>query len=163
MKPGFRYLIEASNTGLVDPADRPIWELKQPLFFYSAAFGCWLMVPRGFRTNYSSVPRLPIVYWWYANRCWEEPALHDFAYTAHGIWVVCLSQESGQWASPLFMPLSRKEADALLLEALLANPRTSDCMDRVMYAGVRLGGGSSWEDTTCVHQTVNFRELASLT
>lgn len=147
----------------LDGGGRAIWELLDDLYFYSASMGCWLMVPAGFRTNYASVPRLPFVYMWYGDRCFEEPALHDFAYTVHGIYVVDCSMVRGERfflrEHAKLVPLTRKQADDLFREALLLNPASPDGMDHTMHAGVRLGGGSSWEDETNIDQRPEIKAL----
>lgn len=144
---GFVNLIQVERTGLFDKDDKPIWEQSRPLFYFSKSMGCWLMVPEKFRHNFASVPRLPFVYWWYGDRCWEEPALHDQLYTDHFAYVVTFDADGGL-ASIVKVPISRKDADALFLEALLLNPKTADGMDHTMHKAVRLGGSSSWDQPT---------------
>lgn len=156
---GFRELIQTKRIAGYDQGGRPIWELARPLFFWSRVWQCWLMVPAGFRTNYASVPRLPFVYWWYGERCWEEPALHDFAYTEHAIFKVAFADD-GSIASVVRVEINREQADDLFLEALQANPKTSGGMADVMHRGVRLGGQSSWDDPTSIAQADYHRELA---
>lgn len=158
MRAGFRAPIAVRRTGGYDAAGRAIWELTEPLFFWSPAWRSWLMVPKGFRTNYASVPRLPFVFWWYGDKVYEEPALHDFVYTAHAIHRVTLD-EAGEVATSERVAITRKQGDDLFLEALLANDKTADGMDHTMYRGVRLGGGSSWDDDTSVPQREEIRAI----
>lgn len=146
-----------------DSDGRPIWELLDDLYFYSAKWGCWFMVPAGFRTNFASVPRLPFVYWWYGDRCWEEPALHDFGYTVHGVYIVDCVEIEGRLVfmreHARLVPMTRKQTDDLFREALLLNPASPDGMDHTMHAGVRLGGGSSWKDETNIDQRAEIKAL----
>jgi len=106
--------ISVQRTGRYDNSGRALWRLLRDLIFKSAEFGS-IVVPEGFVTNYASVPRLPIVYWYCGDRVYEEPALHDYLYTVRH--------------------LPRVEADKIFLESLLSNPKIPDgwralCMQR---------------------------------
>lgn len=119
-----------------DLAGRAVWELLEPLFFESDQFGD-LIVPPTFRTNYASVPRLPLVFLLAGDRSYKEAALHDFLYTVHS------------------MP--REHADAVFLEALLLNPLIPAGLAHTMHKAVRWFGKSSWEDTTNILQPEDIR------
>lgn len=54
------------------------WELVLPLVFEDRDGTLWT-VPTGFTTDFSSVPRLPIVYLRYGNRAHAPAAVHDWA------------------------------------------------------------------------------------
>lgn len=135
---GFRDLLRVERTGEYDKDGRPVWQLLHPLKFDSAVWGR-IEVPTGFKTNYASVPRAPFTFWLYGDRCWEEPALHDFAYTVRR--------------------MTREEADDLFLEALLLNPTISEGMANTMHKAVRWFGGSSWDDETNIAQPDYIRAL----
>jgi hypothetical protein len=161
-RPGFLAPIATERALAFDRADRPIWELTRPLLYLSPGLRQWLLVPPRFRTNYASVPRLPFVYWWCADRCWEEPALHDLLYTVHGIWLVDFEPETAEWSEPIFKPVEREMADDLFLESLRLNPRTDGVMATAMHRAVRLGGQSSWDDDTLILQAEDFRQKVAL-
>lgn len=143
--PGFQSLVAARRTGDYDKSGRPVWELTEPLYYYSVLLQCWLYYPVGFRTNYASVPRMPIVWWYCGDRCWEEPVGHDFGYTAHGVFVIEMD-EAGKpdMATVSFLAIDKATTDSLFREALLLNPRIPSGMAETMYKAVSWFGQSSW-------------------
>lgn len=54
------------------------WELLAPLVFEDRDGTLWT-VPAGFTTDFSSVPRLPVVYLRYGNRAHAPAVVHDWA------------------------------------------------------------------------------------
>lgn len=121
-----------------DRSGRAVWELLEPLVFRSERFGD-VVVPPAFRTNYASVPRLPLVFLLAGDRAHKEAALHDFQYTVHA--------------------MRREDADDLFLEALLANPVISPALAHAMHTAVRWFGQSSWDDATNIPQPPEIRAL----
>lgn len=119
-----------------DKSGRAVWELLEPLCFESERFGI-VTVPPVFRTNYASVPRLPLVFLLAGDKSHKEAALHDWIYTTHAI--------------------SREDADALFLEALLLNPKIGEGLAHTMHKAVRWFGGSSWRDETNILQAEEIR------
>jgi hypothetical protein len=99
--------------------------------FESEQFGD-VVVPASFRTNYASVPRMPLIFLWAGDRVHKEAALHDAEYTLRR--------------------RTREEADALFLEALLLNPLISRPLAYAMHQAVRWFGSSSWTDETNILQ-----------
>ena len=81
--------------------------------------------PRGFITDFGSVPRVPIAYWLCGGVGDAECVLHDFGYRTGS--------------------MSKKEADELLLDALLSNPEVPDWKAYAMYSMVVLFGGPSYK------------------
>lgn len=82
------------------------------------------IVPEGFRTDFASVPRLPVIYLAFANRGKRPAVFHDWLYETH---------ELG----------SRLESDIAFLDAMEAELIIPPV--RVpMYRGVRIGGASRW-------------------
>ncbi len=57
-----------------------IWILKSPLIYHSTLMDCDIEIPADFESDGSSVPRFPVVYWFYGGRCHREGFLHDFTY-----------------------------------------------------------------------------------
>lgn len=119
-----------------DSSHRAVWELLEPLVFesraLSAAGATTIVVPPVFRTNYASVPRLPLVFLMAGDRAHKEAALHDWLYTVH--------------------TYERELADAVFLEALLLNPLIPPGLAHTMHKAVRWFGASSWESTTTILQ-----------
>lgn len=116
-----------------DGSGRAVWELiDNPLVFESEQFGD-VSVPIGFRTNYASVPRLPLVFLIAGERVHKEAALHDAEYTLHR--------------------LTREQADALFLEALLLNPLIPKWLAYAMHRAVRWFGQSGWDAPSNVMQS----------
>jgi hypothetical protein len=60
--------------------DDKIWELLEPLAYYSAILGKLIIVPKGFQTDLASVPRVPILYTIWGGRAHREGVLHDYLY-----------------------------------------------------------------------------------
>jgi hypothetical protein len=159
VKPGFLDTIEAKRTGGFDRDGRPLWRVIRPLLYQSVLFPQRLLVTLpGFITNYASVPRAPLLYWWYGDRCWEEPAGHDQPYTLRRlVW--------GRFdaAGELVIehdpdPIERRLADELFYEALLLNPRMKSSA-LAMYKAVRWWGERSWLDETNIPQPEAIRRL----
>jgi len=119
-----------------DLTGRAVWELLEPL--------CWKdeVVPPGFRTNYASVPRLPIVFLLAGDKAHKPAAWHDFEYTVRR--------------------RSREEADDLFLEMLLADPQIKPGLAHTMHKAVRWFGQSSWEDETNIVQPEDIRALINV-
>ncbi len=57
--------------------DDRIWVLDEPLVYFSRITGGVIEVPKGFETDFASVPRLPIAFALYGDRAHREGVLHD--------------------------------------------------------------------------------------
>lgn len=108
---------------LVQDDESGVWELQAPLSFYSAVLDRTFTVPAGFRTDFCSVPRVPIAYAMLGDRARRAGTGHDKLYTSHEV--------------------DRLTADNLLKEMLLIDG-VDECEAQAFYLGVRLGGGSHW-------------------
>lgn len=110
----------------VEQVDEKNWKLTTPLSFYSAELDRTVTVPEGFVTDFASVPRLPIIYWFVGNTAQAAAVLHDWFYRTNT------------------EDITRAGADALLAEAMTAlgywRIRTWS-----VWAGVRIGGYWSYE------------------
>jgi hypothetical protein len=88
-------------------------------------------VPKGFVTNFASVPRIPVVYELCGNTSSKAATLHDWLYSGHAV--------------------SRDVADRVFLEA--AKATSVPLLRRVaMYWGVRIFGASHY-DTAATDNT----------
>lgn len=115
-----------------DWIDDERFKLTKPLLYQSDILlkeapnvkdGILEMMP-GFVTDFSSVPRVPIIYELFGNRAHHESVPHDFMYQTHLV--------------PKHM------ADRVFLEAMMVRKKPGYI--RVpMYWGVVLGGGSSYD------------------
>ena len=117
--PAFLSLVE------VEILDDELFRVVRPVRYQSAALPAIIVVPEGFVTDGSSVPRLPIVYWLYGGRARKAAVIHDFLYQTH----IC----------------PKAIADAVFLEAMRLIPDLPGWARRAMHQGVVLGGQSSYE------------------
>jgi hypothetical protein len=101
-----------------------IYALEQPLVYESDLVGR-ITVPTGFRTDFASVPRLPLTYLLAGGKGNRAAVIHDFLYSGG-------------------RPMTRKQADAIFKEALEACGYGSFTV-WLMHTGVRLGGEASFK------------------
>lgn len=106
-----------------DNRDDGRWRVCAPLVFDSLAAKRLITVPAGFQTDLASVPRLPVVYWLAGGTSAKAAVVHDFLYST-GL-------------------VPRQLADEVLREA--SEVTGVPAWRRwIMWAGVRLGGGSHY-------------------
>ena len=94
-------------------------ELRLPLI-YEYDNGKDFVVPLGFKTDYASIPRLPIVYLLFNGIAPRAATLHDFLYSSPNV--------------------SRHTADSLFLRAMLEEG-TLKWKAEMAYWAVRVFGG----------------------
>lgn len=106
---------------------RPLWRLEKPLAFHSETLGL-IQVPPEFVTDFSSVPRLPLMYLFFGNTATRPGVVHDWLY------------EKGRIDDGI---ITRVEADTVWNEASDADgqPRVRS---RTMWIGIRVGGWVAW-------------------
>lgn len=80
----------------LDGDDSETWTLLSPLSFYSEKMKVMVTAHPGFRTDFCSVPRLPIIYSILGNRAHKMGVIHDNTYR--------------------FKTFPRQQCDGLLLE-----------------------------------------------
>ena len=117
----------------VEQINEDDWQLLSSLKYYSLILDRELVVPMGFVTDFASVPRLPIIYWFTGGKANAPAVLHDWFYRT--------GTES----------VSRAQADAVLKEAMEARGYWY-ASSWMMYLGVRVGGYWSYE-TRSIHST----------
>ena len=98
-----------------------IWEVHEPLRYYSEILGRELEVPVGFRTDLASVPRVPIAYYFWGARAHYEGVVHDYLCRKDSIPVVDLDT-----------------ANAVFQEAMIVRGK-SVWIRKPMYWGVCIG------------------------
>lgn len=99
------------------------WILEEALLYRSDLLNRMIVVPHGFQTDLSSVPRLPVVYWLTGNTSISAAVVHDWLYSSHEV--------------------DRKTADAILREASAATGVPA-WRRFLMFGAVRLFGGAYW-------------------
>ena len=116
----------------VEEYDSKNWILISEFRYVSAVFydsrkpearGGLIVVPDGFITDFSSVPRIPFAFWLAGDTGRKAGVIHDFLYDHH----------LG----------GRQPADEVFLEALRAED-VSRWRAQQMFLGVRFFGGSHW-------------------
>jgi Protein of unknown function (DUF1353) len=112
---------DAANDG------RGSWRLTSWLTYQSDVAGTIFIVPAGFVTDFASVPRIPLVYELTGDTAHPAAVVHDYLYAG----------KDGKHE------VTRAVADAVLREAAIVSgvPAWRAWM---MWAGVRVGGGSHW-------------------
>jgi len=129
MKPRAQFLSPLQ----VEQIDKDDWKLLAPLRFYSAVLDREIIVPKGFVTDFASVPRLPFIYWFTGGLAQAAAVIHDWLYRTETAF------------------LTRAQADAVLAEAMAASGYWK-IRSWFMWAGVRIGGYWSYE-TRSIHST----------
>lgn len=103
---------------------RGTWKLTAPMAYESDVADQTLIVPKGFVTDFASVPRFPATYFaLFGNIAAEAAALHDYLYST--------------------TPFSRYKCDCVLKEAALATG-CAKWKAWGLYIGVRIGGSSHY-------------------
>jgi hypothetical protein len=107
--------------------DDRIWHLDSPLIYQSDLIG-HIEVPKGFQTDFASVPRIPFIYDMYGDRAHRESVLHDYLYRIDSNPVVSFS-----------------DANDVFLEAMTSRGKPL-YVRWAMWKGVCWGGGSSYHE-----------------
>lgn len=123
------------NVELIDD-DNSLWRLTWPLVYYSDIAGL-IVVPVGFKTDFASVPRFPVVWLAAGDTARQASVVHDYLYSHAG---VALADGQVQPAR-----ISRQVADDVYVEAMAVSG-VSWWRRQIMWLGVRLGGGKFYEE-----------------
>ena len=117
------------NDLMVKSLDDERWELTQPLR-YETRDGQRIVVPKGFITDFASVPRIPIAFFLAGNTAHKPAVIHDWLYSANVAPKKCFT---------------RCEADRILREAM-KDEGIWWWRRWFMWIGVRIGGGVCYKD-----------------
>lgn len=115
------------------------WKLVEPLAYRTdVAGGRTIEVPAGYVTDFSSVPRIPIVFTLTGDCAHRAAVVHDYLYGQQGA------------IGDGYLPLTRAQCDDVFHEAMAADG-VDDFEDEepewrraLMWAGVRAGGWAAW-------------------
>jgi len=102
---------------------RGTWRLTVPLLYQSDVASTIIAVPVGFETDFSSVPRIPLVYEAVGDIAHAAAVVHDYLYTTGDV--------------------PRSMADAIFKEAAQVSG-VSGWRAWILWAGVRIGGASHY-------------------
>lgn len=112
-----------------------LWTLDAPLSYDSDLAGSRITAPKGFITDFASVPRILGIYDLEGGKCNKAAVIHDWLYSTQVV--------------------SRETADKILREAIVASGY-SQFTAAMFYAAVRIGGASHWKQPNVPQsQTVN--------
>ncbi len=114
--------------------------LLADLVYQSDLLGVTLTIPKGFVTDFASVPRVPIVYMMFGDRAHHESVVHDYLYQTHR---ARIPEPQALLLGP-WRDVSRAKADKVFLEAMETRGKSA-FVRRGMYWGVVLGGRSSYK------------------
>ena len=132
---------DAVPSPIVQPfADNQTWALTRSLQYAIGNTGVILTVPRGFVTDFASIPKL--LWWWLSPHDYYSRAavVHDYLY----------------WTQQC----TRLQADNLLLIAMKESNVSSE-RQLLVYRGVRLGGESAWNANKTDRASGNVRIIPS--
>lgn len=99
------------------------WMLLDVLRYRSEVVAHIIEVPKGFLTDFASVPRIPIAYWLTGDTAHAPSVVHDYLYR----------NRIGK----------RSKADAIFYEAMIADGEAR-WRAYAMWAAVRISGVSTW-------------------
>lgn len=105
---------------------RGTWRLLSKLLYGSRIVNPVICIPKGFITDFASVPRLPFVFLMVGDSGSEAAALHDYLYS--------------------IAKYSRKICDSIFKEACLITD-VPKWRTYLLYAGVRLFGATHYGTT----------------
>ena len=111
------------------------WKLLEALIYRSDTLDDYILVPKGFVTNFASVPRLPFMYLLFGGVGDEAATLHDWLY-------------SKEYSLDISRALADKVLRGVIVECLVKDGRArwkAVLIAYAMWAGVRLGGASHWK------------------
>jgi hypothetical protein len=110
-----------NGCSLFNKDGRQLWQVMHDFAYQSDVAGVTIVVPEGFVTDFASVPRIPFVYDKLGDIAQRPAVIHDYLYSKGA--------------------LSRDVADQVLLEAMELT-EIPWLKRRLIYMGVRVGGGS---------------------
>jgi len=104
--------------------DDKFWMLTTPLMFFHSSVT--IVVPKDFKTDLDSVPRIPIVYAVFKGRAVKSAIAHDYLY--------------GPWATKEEISKGKSYADKIFLDGMKAEGLPMRWRYPIYWAVVALGG-----------------------
>ena len=102
------------------------WKLVDDLIYQSDILDR-IVVPKGFKTDFASTPRIPGMYWLIGGKGTLPAIVHDYLYIERD------------------QTYTRRQADRVFLEAMKeAKDPKSRIIRWILYSGVRIGGRRAW-------------------
>lgn len=114
--------------------------LLAPLRYRSKLLGGIVEAEIGFESDGSSVPRVPIAYWFYGDRAHHESVIHDRLYRSPNR-TITVALDNG---SAKTVEITKGLADDVFLEAMAIRDK-GYFIRKPMFWGVMWGGFSSWK------------------
>ena len=138
-----------------DIDDNNFFILKD-LIYQSRCLNGIVTVPKGFKSDGSSTPRVPVVYTLYGGKAHHEGVLHDYLYRVPNHTI--LFSKAGEGLENTVRVISKKEADTVFLEAMTARDKPWH-VRWGMYLGVKFGGQLSWATGQARYEIVDLSPL----
>lgn len=120
----FTSRLAATNLDPDYAGGRGLWELVEPLVYESDRAAMTITVPAGFKTDFASVLRLPVIYLFFGDKAHAPATVHDYLYHSRIV--------------------PRKLADDVFSEAMKASTRLSGVERFLMWSAVRVFGGTHY-------------------
>jgi hypothetical protein len=124
--------------------DDKFWQICQPLVYYSFILGRYVEVPVGFQTDFASVPRVPILYYFWGNRCHREAVIHDYLFR-----------------KDVYPKVSFDQANRVFLEAMEVRDKNL-FIRKGMYLGVCLGSKGSWHKRSIADRLIKEEQYEGI-
>jgi hypothetical protein len=121
---GFMSRLAATNLDPDFAGGRGLWELVEPLVYDSDRAAMTITVPAGFKTDFASVLRLPVIYLFFGDKAHAPATVHDYLYHT-GL-------------------VPRAVADDVFYEAMRVSTKLSGLERWMMWAAVRVFGGTHY-------------------
>lgn len=126
--------------------------LLSDLIYQSKILNGTIIVPKGFKSDGSSTPRVPIIYTLYGGRAHHEGVVHDYFYRCPGHTVsICDEKYNRKYDKIIEKPM----ADKIFYEAMTARNKPFH-VKWGMYSGVKIGGFSSWKTGQSRYEIIKF-------
>lgn len=113
-----------------------LWAVYVPI--ETEVLGVKIEIPKGFITDFATVPRLPVVYLLFGNCIYFSAVVHDFLYTNH--------------------ITTRLKADKVFLK-LMENENVPEWRHHLMYAAVRVWGWWFWDKQHRLDHFINWHHF----
>lgn len=131
----------------VEKLSSKYWKITSDLVYYSELLDKTITVPKGFVTDFASIPKIPFIYSFLSGIGYYASVIHDLLYRWHLV--------------------SRKKSDLILKEALYAKfwelnqlTQLNKLKSHLIYYGVRIYGSFFYKNMPgCLdHRDCNIKD-----